>query len=145
MSRYQKGKTGVDLHCKCGRRWCGLGMKWHQLDHMQTICTSLQTDNHTSTSSLNFYRPGALRDAQRTVSKHWSQIHTVLVLKSENSWSRFFLHDHGKCCMLQPHLTERMQGSKERLYRAESLDEIMQILKQLGMLREVRYLLTLLQ
>jgi len=34
-------------------------MRWHQLDHMQTICTSLQTDNHTNinTSSLNFYRP----------------------------------------------------------------------------------------
>jgi len=29
-------------------------MQWHQLDHMQTICTSLQTDNHTNTSSLNF-------------------------------------------------------------------------------------------
>jgi len=29
-------------------------MYWHQLDHMQTICTSLQTDNHTDTSSLNF-------------------------------------------------------------------------------------------
>jgi len=29
----------------------GLGMQWHQLDHMQTICTSLQTDNHTNTSS----------------------------------------------------------------------------------------------
>jgi len=28
--------------------------QWHQLDHMQTICTWLQTDNHTSTSSLNF-------------------------------------------------------------------------------------------
>jgi len=28
--------------------------QWHQLDHMQIICTSLQTDNHTSTSSLNF-------------------------------------------------------------------------------------------
>ena len=27
---------------------------WHQLDHMQTICTSLQTNNHTNTSSLNF-------------------------------------------------------------------------------------------
>ena len=37
-----------------GRRWWGLGMQWHQLDHMQTICTSLQTDNHTNTSSLNF-------------------------------------------------------------------------------------------
>jgi len=28
-----------------------LGDVWHQLDHMQTICTSLQTDNHTNTSS----------------------------------------------------------------------------------------------
>ena len=25
-------------------------MQWHQLDHMQTICTSLQTDNHATTS-----------------------------------------------------------------------------------------------
>jgi len=31
---------------------------------MQTICTSLQTDNHTSTSSINFYRPDTLPDAQ---------------------------------------------------------------------------------
>jgi len=27
-----------------------LGRQWHQLDHLQTICTSLQTDNHTNTS-----------------------------------------------------------------------------------------------
>jgi len=25
--------------------------QWHQLEDMQIICTSLQTDNHTSTSS----------------------------------------------------------------------------------------------
>jgi len=31
-----------------------MGWQWHQLDHMQIIYTSLQTDNHTSTSSLNF-------------------------------------------------------------------------------------------
>jgi len=31
-----------------------IGWQWHQLDHMQIICTSLQTDNNTSTSSLNF-------------------------------------------------------------------------------------------
>jgi len=31
------------------------GKQWHQLDNMQIICTSLQTDNYTSTSSLNFY------------------------------------------------------------------------------------------
>ena len=43
-------------------------MQWHQLDHMQTICTSLQTDNHTNSSSVNVYRPNALPDAQPTVS-----------------------------------------------------------------------------
>jgi len=46
-------------------------MQWHQLDHTETISTSLQTDNHTKTLTLNFYRPGALPDAQSTVSKHW--------------------------------------------------------------------------
>jgi len=40
--------------------------------HMQTICTLLQTDYHTNTSSLNFYRLDALPNAQPTVSKHWS-------------------------------------------------------------------------
>jgi len=44
--------------------------QWHQLDHMQIICTSLQADNCASTSSLSFYRPDALSDAQTTVSKH---------------------------------------------------------------------------
>jgi len=30
-----------------------MGWQWHQLDHMQIICTTLQTDNHASTPSLN--------------------------------------------------------------------------------------------
>jgi len=46
------------------------GMQWDQLDHMQTICTSLQTDNHTNTLSLKFLQAAALPDAQPTVSKH---------------------------------------------------------------------------
>jgi len=29
-----------------------MGRQWHQLDHMQIICTSVQPDNHASTSSL---------------------------------------------------------------------------------------------
>jgi len=45
-----------------------MGWQWHQLDHMQIMSTS--TDNHTSTSSLNFYRPDALPDAQSTLSKY---------------------------------------------------------------------------
>ena len=35
-----------------------MGWQWHQLDHMQVICTSLQTDNHASTSSLKFLQTG---------------------------------------------------------------------------------------
>jgi len=37
-----------------------MGWHWHQLDHLQVICTSLQTDNHASTSSLNFLQDSAL-------------------------------------------------------------------------------------
>jgi len=29
-----------------------IGWQWHQLDHMQIICTSLQTDKHASTTPL---------------------------------------------------------------------------------------------
>jgi len=29
-----------------------MGWQWHQLDHTQIICTSLQPDNHASTSPL---------------------------------------------------------------------------------------------
>jgi len=31
-----------------------MGWQWHQLDHMQIICTVLQTDNHASTSPPSF-------------------------------------------------------------------------------------------
>ena len=37
-----------------------MGWLWHQLDYMQIICTSFQTDNHAGTSPLSFYRPDAL-------------------------------------------------------------------------------------
>ena len=58
VSQYQKGKTSLDLNEVRGDGvW---GWQWHQLDYMQTTDTSLQTDNHTNTSSLNFYKPDAL-------------------------------------------------------------------------------------
>jgi len=34
------------------------------------LTPELQTDNYTNTSSLNFYKPDAVPDAQPTVSKH---------------------------------------------------------------------------
>ena len=47
--------------------WDGSGISWTN--------ALLQTDNHTSTPSLNFYRPDALPAAQPTVSKHWRTCH----------------------------------------------------------------------
>jgi len=37
-----------------------MGQQWHQLDHMQIMCTSLQTDNHASTLPLSSYKLDAL-------------------------------------------------------------------------------------
>ena len=68
VCQYWKAKTSLDL--TEARDDGGLGWQWHQLDHMQTICTSLQTDNCANAPSLNFYWPDALPDTQPTVSKH---------------------------------------------------------------------------
>jgi len=52
VSRYQVGKTNLDLtEARDSER------QWHQLGRMQ-VCTLLQTDNHTSTSSLSFLQAG---------------------------------------------------------------------------------------
>jgi len=51
--------------------------QWHQLDHMQIICTLLQTNNHTSTSWLNFLqaRCSSWRPTNKPkMSKHWRHI-----------------------------------------------------------------------
>jgi len=66
--------TWVSLHQKGKPFWILLkqemmGWQWHQLNHMQIICTSLHL--HTSTSPLSFYRPDALPVTQPTASKHW--------------------------------------------------------------------------
>ena len=45
-------KTNLDFSEARGSEW-----QWHQLGHMQ-VCTSLQTDNHTSTPPLCFLQAG---------------------------------------------------------------------------------------
>jgi len=37
-----------------------MGWQWHQVEHMQIICISLQTDNHASTPSLKFLQARCL-------------------------------------------------------------------------------------
>jgi len=51
--------TWVSWHQKGKPFWILLeqetmGWQWHQLDHMQIICTLLHTDNHASTSPVQF-------------------------------------------------------------------------------------------
>ena len=53
VSRHQKGKPfWILLEQEM------IGWQWHQLDHMQVICTSLQTDNHAITSPIDFLQAG---------------------------------------------------------------------------------------
>jgi len=40
--------------------------QWHRLDHMQILYTSLWTNNHASTSSLNFLQAEGEEDNQAT-------------------------------------------------------------------------------
>jgi len=51
-----------------------MARQWHQMDHIQIICTSLQTDNCTSTLPLSFYGPDALPAANNVKAlkqQHW--------------------------------------------------------------------------
>jgi len=58
VSWYQKGKTDLDFTEARDSEW-----PQHQLGHTQ-VCTSLQTDNHTSTHHSVFYTPDALPATQ---------------------------------------------------------------------------------
>jgi len=52
VSWHQKGKINLDFIEARDSEW-----QWHQLGHMQ-VCTSLQTDNHTSNPPLSFLQAG---------------------------------------------------------------------------------------
>jgi len=54
VSQYLKGKTNLDFAEARDSEW-----QWRQLGHMQ-VCTSLQTDNHTSTPPLSVFQAGCL-------------------------------------------------------------------------------------
>ena len=59
LSPGQPGWAGTILDFT-GARNQQRGWQRHQLNHMQIICSLLQTNNHVSTSPISFYRPDAL-------------------------------------------------------------------------------------
>ena len=76
VSRHQKGKPFWIL-----LKQEMMGWKWHQLDHMQIICTTLQTDNHDSTPLLNFLWAGC---------SSWCPTNSVKALKEQHSTQHVF-------------------------------------------------------
>ena len=83
VSQYQKGKTDPDFTGARDSEW-----QWHQLGHMQ-VCTSLQTDNHASTSLHKFFTgqmPFLLPDqqCQSSVSFSTAKTNSMSHLKHKN-------------------------------------------------------------
>jgi len=80
VSQCQKGKTNLDFTEARDSEW-----RWHQLGHMQ-VCTSLQTDNHASTSPLSFLQAGC-PSCRPTNSVKALKVHTCKMKKSKISRS----------------------------------------------------------
>jgi len=88
-----------------------MGWQWDQLDHMQVICTSLQTDNHASTSSLSFIQVGRPSccpiDSVKTLKDALKLNKNAQHVKRHNSyrltcraWSR--MRQHAVCVVESP-------------------------------------------
>jgi len=67
--------------------------QWHQLNHMQAICTSLKKITTPSPHQSDFDGPDALPDTQPTASEHWrQQIYWFFLLCRYRYW-----FSHMKC------------------------------------------------
>ena len=87
--------TRVSHHQKGKSFWILMKQEmteWHQLDHMQIICTSLQTDNYESTSPLTFYRPDTLPAAQPSVKTLKALTHIHIYTSEINRWIKSTLN-----------------------------------------------------
>ena len=75
MGRYQKGKTDLDFTEVRDSEW-----QWHQLGCMQ-VCTSLQTDNHTTTQffagRMRFLPPNQQRQSTEGTQRRRIMLETV--------------------------------------------------------------------
>jgi len=69
-------------------------MRWHQLDHMQTVCTSLQTDNHASTPLLSFFCPSccpanSIKALKAPTTTRYSGMICLKTIDNEGGWSNW--------------------------------------------------------
>jgi len=71
------------------------GWQWHQLDRMQIIRTSLQTDNHASTSSLSFLQAGC---------SSCRPTNSVKALKAKTEDEEQTSHENNRQLQIFPHV-----------------------------------------
>jgi len=101
MSWYQKGKTNLDFTEARDSEW-----QWHQLGHMQ-VCTSLQSDNHASTSPLSFFTdrmPFLLPNQQRQSTEgKWKGIYPIkkAVPVTFNDWGPGPTYSSSRICSVK--------------------------------------------
>ena len=97
VSRNQKGKTNLDFTKAIDSEW-----QWHQPGNMQ-VCTSLQTDNHTSipplssfTGRMPFLPPNQQRQStEGSVIKHTEYTRLAETLMPEDKKHVLLLsHEH---------------------------------------------------
>ena len=82
VSRHQKGKPFWIL-----LKQETMGWQWHQLDHMQINCATLQTDNHANTPSLNFLWAGC---------SSWHPTNSVKPLKAKHlNYNHYYINKSG--------------------------------------------------
>jgi len=88
LSQHQKGKP-FSLLMKM--------MVWHQQDHMQIICTLLQTDNHATTSPLDFLQ-ARCPSCRPSNSIKALKAHTITCIKLITT--SCMLHSSIVCCSM---------------------------------------------
>jgi len=108
VSRYQKGKTNLDFTKARDSEW-----QWNPLGHMQ-VCTSLQTDNHTSASPLSFFTgwmPFLPPNQQRQSTEGMCSASQPSIIQTNS----FLQSDHYKFVILQLLFKKTFQRSHEFL------------------------------
>ena len=75
-------------------------MQWHQLDYMQTICTSLQTYNHASTPPLSFLQAGCPSCHPTSSVRALKAINSSPQLPLYTFWAKLSICSYVDLCML---------------------------------------------
>jgi len=95
-----------------------MGWQWHQLDHIQITCTSLQTNNHASVSSLNFLHTRCSFWCQTNSVNKAPNANLVQWKKKTQYWADILLQNFSVVYLLTKHIlkTINTKGSHKHAH-----------------------------